>query len=908
MSREAVRPAAVRRKVENWLQENDRQPAIALRARPAWDGDPLLTVGDATARIVPCATPLAARAALHERHGDERIVLLTELNDTELGDGILAHLSRHTVRSIDQWDLVRQMFGLKHLDPTFTDPARGGGRWIADALTEYAPADGWPVPPGTVLTREFALRCLAIQLLHLRDRELDTAVDLDIAGLLQWSTLAQPQLDFIALPTPVVDGVSRFISDAAGPAATPVMCAVRAGHGVDAIALGLLASALWPQRTPAEPNTQVVVARTRLEPYFGGTRLTDTQARAFAAAAEAWVDRTLDTGARTEVGRVLARAESIAAQIGAEPLLGGSDLLPAGFTQRLRTFADAVRLAVPAAGNAAPDMVAAAQRALGPVEQHRAGTPSRVETARMAVRLLRWLSDPDGSAPATLLAALDRQVTGDGWVDRARLDLFAGDVDPHVADAYGRLHRAVDARRARHDEQFARLLAADTAADSEPGALLRVEDVLDRVVQPIVSNGRRVLLLILDGLSVAASTELAESLTRSGSWLELTPDGGARTGVLAALPTITEVSRCSLLSGRIAVGGQAQEQAAFRQRFPDGVLLHKADLRAGAGAVLDGEVLTAIGNAFTPVVAAVINTVDDALDRSDPGTIVWGEDTILAVKDLLTLAQDRVVVIVSDHGHVIDRGPEAVVQTTPERDNRWRAAAPPAGDGEVAVRGARVAKGDGSVVLPWREQLRYGPRKAGYHGGAAPAEAVIPLIVLATDETAVPGWSGAPVASPTWWRETVPEPEADTPAPAARPRGGTKQPKQPVQDTALFDLTPAMAPATAAPAEPDTAEASLVERLLAGKVYQQRKDTRAPLPDERVAALLNALLAGNGRASMDTLAAHASVPVHRISGTVTALRKLLQIEGYPVLTVDADGQTVKLDIGLLREQFGLDQP
>ncbi len=899
MSQEAVRPAAVRRKIEGWLQENDEQPAIALRARPVWDGDPLLTIGGAITRVVPCPTPLAARSALHEIPDGERVVLLTELNDTELGDGILAHLSRHTVRSIDQWDLVRQMFRLKHLDPTFTDRARGGGRWIADALTEYAPAEGWPVPPGTVLTRDFALRCLTTQLLGLSDD------DLDIAGLLQWTTLPQPQLDFIALPAPVIDGVTRFIADAAGPAATPVMCAVRASHGVDAIALGLLASALWPQRASAEPNTQVVVARTRLEPYFGGNRLTDTQARAFAAAAEAWVDRALDSGARTEVGRILTRAESLAAKIDADALLGGSDLLPAGFTQRLRAFADAVRLAVPASDTAMPDMVAAAQRTLGPVEQHRAGTPSRVEAARMAVRLLRWLSEADSAAPATLLAALDRQVTTDGWVDRARLDVFAGDVDPHVADAYGRLHRAVDTRRARHDEQFARLLAADTAADAEPGALLRVEDVLARVVQPIVSNERRVLLLILDGLSVAASTELAESLTRSGSWLELTPAGGVRTGVLAALPTITEVSRCSLLSGRIAVGGQAQEQANFRKRFPDGVLLHKADLRAGAGAALDTEVRTAVGDASTSVVAAVINTVDDALDRSDPGTIVWGEDTILAVKDLLTLAQDRVVVIVSDHGHVIDRGPEAIIRTTPDRDNRWRSADPAPGDGEITVNGARVAKGGGSVVLPWREQLRYGPRKAGYHGGAAPAEAVIPLIVLATDEAAIPGWSGAPVASPAWWRETVPDPEPPAPAASVRPRSGSKQPKQPVQDTVLFDLTPAMAPA-ATPAAPVPFQAPLVERLLASKVYQQRKDTRAPLPDERVAALLTALMAGNGRATTDTLAAHANVPAHRIAGTITALRKLLQIEGYPVLTVDADGQTVKLDTSLLTEQFELD--
>jgi hypothetical protein len=49
------------------------------------------------------------------------------------------------------------------------------------------------------------------------------------------------------------------------------------------------------------------------------------------------------------------------------------------------------------------------------------------------------------------------------------------------------------------------------------------------------------------------------------------------------------------------------------------------------------------------------------------------------------------------------------------------------------------------------------------------------------------------------------------------------------------------------------------------------------------------------------------VPAHRIGGTVTALRKLLQVEGYPVLAMDPDGRTVKLDVALLVEQFGLEQ-
>ncbi|SCF44458.1 BREX-2 system phosphatase PglZ [Micromonospora mirobrigensis] len=896
----ATQPDAVRRKVEAWLAEADQADAIALTARPEPLPDPVLTVGGTRVRVVPCPTPLAARAALHDRADGERLVLLTELTDSELGDGVLAHLSKQTVRKIDPWDVVRQIFGgVRHLDPTLVRV----GRWVADALTDHAPPDGWPAPPGAFLTRDHALRSLASELLDLPPTELDDS------GLVQWSTDARRQLRFTTLPDTVADGVTTYLTGTAGRLAGPVMAAVRAGHGVDVIPLGLLAGLLWPAERAGTSEVEAAVGRTRLEPWFGGLRLSPQQADALHRAAEAWIYRTFDSGddGRDEAVRLLRRAEAIAREIGVTGLLGASTVLPSGFTQRLRAFADAVRLAVPAGGSPVPGMVARAQTALAAVEAHRAAEYRRLETARMAVRLLRWLHTADAPAPATLLDALHRQVRQDGWVDRARLDVFAGDPDPQVAEAYRLLHQAVDARRARHDQQFAVLLAAATKAEAEPGALLRVEDVLDRVVQPIIDEGRRVLLLVLDGMGVAAATELAESITRSGTWVELTPAGGPRTGVLAALPTLTEASRCSLFSGRLAVGGQQAEQKAFKERFPTGRLLHKKALRAGAGAALDPEVLTALGDPATPVVAAVINAIDDALDRSDPGTAVWGQDTITAVDDLLASAADRIVVIVSDHGHVVDRGPESVVLPSAGNENRWRPASSPAGDAEVAVTGSRVLLGGGSVVLPWREEVRYGPRKAGYHGGAAPAEAVIPLLVLtAGDDLAVPGWAGAPVASPDWWREPVTETAQPSSGSATAGRRRARRPAEP-QPEGLFDLVPVTAaPVVASAPPPEQAVPELVTALLSSERYAQRRDPRTPLADERVAALLGTLIDGGGRATVDTLAARAGVPAHRINGTVTALRRLLQVEGYPVITLDPDGRTVHLNRDLLVEQFELE--
>jgi hypothetical protein len=621
-----------------------------------------------------------------------------------------------------------------------------------------------------------------------------------------------------------------------------------------------------------------------VEHLLGGTQPSATDAEAWGEAAQAWVERAIDGGDQQMVARILGRAEDIARTVHAESLLVRSDLLPAALIDRMHDFADKLRAALAAPR---PTELAAVEAGLRAVRRHRlADNGDRAGLAEMSVRLLRWLSEPDTPAPGTLAQAVARQVSADGWVDRARLDVWAGDPDAYVASAYQALRAAVDVRRSEHDQQFAALLAEATAADAVPDGMLQVEDVLARVVRPILNAGHAVLLLVVDGMGVAASTELVGSAMEQG-WIELTPGGGPRIGALAALPTLTQVSRASLFAGRISVGQEAEERAGLAAAIGHDVrLLHKADLRAGSGGSLDSEVVADLDNQSIRLVAAVINTLDDALERSDPGTTEWAMRTIRAVRDLLEHAKERVVVLLSGHGHVIDRGPETQLRSDLSGGARWRSSDRPAGEGEVLVAGPRVGLGGGKVVLPWRETLRYAPRKAGYHGGASPAEVVIPLTVLSYGDDAVePGWAGAPVPSPDWWRGSV-EARAVTAVPGA---------------DSLFELVRAGTAATVAETTP------LVAALLASETYRNRHRLvgRATLPDERVAALLTVLVNAHGRARMDTVAAGAGIPAHRIHLTVTALRRLLQIEGYPVLDIDADGQTLVLDERLLREQFRL---
>jgi hypothetical protein len=76
--------------------------------------------------------------------------------------------------------------------------------------------------------------------------------------------------------------------------------------------------------------------------------------------------------------------------------------------------------------------------------------------------------------------------------------------------------------------------------------------------------------------------------------------------------------------------------------------------------------------------------------------------------------------------------------------------------------------------------------------------------------------------------------------------------------------------------------------------------------DDQVRGLLGALLAASShRLSRAAAAAALQVSPVTLRGAVLHVQRLLNVEGYPVLRIDADGATLILDDDLLREQFGI---
>ena len=96
--------------------------------------------------------------------------------------------------------------------------------------------------------------------------------------------------------------------------------------------------------------------------------------------------------------------------------------------------------------------------------------------------------------------------------------------------------------------------------------------------------------------------------------------------------------------------------------------------------------------------------------------------------------------------------------------------------------------------------------------------------------------------------------------------------------------------------------------MLKSAAYAAQKKIagRVSVTDDQVRGLLDALLAAPGHRLVPAQAATAlAVSPVMLRGAVLHAQRLLNVEGYPVLRVDADGATVILDEALLREQFGI---
>jgi hypothetical protein len=98
----------------------------------------------------------------------------------------------------------------------------------------------------------------------------------------------------------------------------------------------------------------------------------------------------------------------------------------------------------------------------------------------------------------------------------------------------------------------------------------------------------------------------------------------------------------------------------------------------------------------------------------------------------------------------------------------------------------------------------------------------------------------------------------------------------------------------------------LAEAVVGSATYAGQRSGlgRVAVSDDQVSALLNALLVTpSGRLPAHQACVALGVASVALRGAVPHVQRLLNVEGYGVLTVDVDGSTLVLDQDLLRDQF-----
>jgi hypothetical protein len=257
----------------------------------------------------------------------------------------------------------------------------------------------------------------------------------------------------------------------------------------------------------------------------------------------------------------------------------------------------------------------------------------------------------------------------------------------------------------------------------------------------------------------------------------------------------------------------------------------------------------------------------------------------------------RVVILTSDHGHVLDEGSQVVRQPLPETGDRYRLPGGSLGDREMEFQGSRIraATGSESVIVLAALRCRYQGKRRGYHGGVCPAEMVVPCVVLRSSNSSVPeAWEDLPPYEPEWWslRSGMPPVVASAVEKRlpARRQTGQKQ-------ADLFQQ----------PVEAPSGTAAWIEQLVVSPTYlqQSRAAVRGAPPVEHFKRFLSLLDQRNGRIQRGHLAQQLGMPLIRVDGLIQNYRRLLNVDGYDVLSYDQPSETIVLSIELLKSQFEL---
>jgi hypothetical protein len=885
-------PEQVTTQVAMLRRQRPEASVIAIHTPGTWLGGSELRVDGERLPVAYYASALQISEALTSHDSDgPPLVIITHLEDGHLSLDVRARFAGRQLCRIDPWEIVRDSFRARQLDPRLLSQG-----WLADALLQAMPEGGYPPVASGLLDADTVWT-------HLLQRHLGLPGGRpDAVALMSWSFLVENRRRYEALPPEFRAALRQRVADTAGAVGVALLDALDAGYGAWLLPIGLVCEILYA----AEAQTQMGMAqaRARLEPYIAGQTLSSEMGRAWFEAAQTVLSTLSDADAR----EWLDRTQQLLAELKATEYQALSSALTSGLDQRLAGFAGVLNNVLN--GTSTLDEL---ETRVAYVTHHRAAAkqPDRMARVTMALRLARYLAGLPSETPAASLSQMGVDYAEQGaYVDWARQALIAGDELQDVAQAFGVLADRVRQVREQQNKRFATLLAAWNKGPRPSEHLIPIEQALSTIVARLAAASP-LLLLVMDGMNYAVFRELSDDLSRRG-WIALTDQPGrALPSLVSTVPSVTAMSRASLLTGTLRSGNSAAEKQGFAahagllaasRRGAPPCLFHKGELvEAGATGVSDA-VREAIRDGHQKVVGVILNAVDDHLAKSDQLRLAWGVHQFHYLDALLAEAQlaHRAVVLTSDHGHIVEAGTSHLAGG---KDERWRPCDGDLAAAELIFEGPRVAPLTGTerIVVPWSETVRYSRKKQGYHGGATLQEVLVPIGVFATLDHQIDGWEALPERRPGWWQsaETPRTPAPPVPAPAP-PRRRAEAPVAAQGD--LFAPAPVRSDA-----QPS---ADWIGGLLGSSVFQtQRRLAGRVAPNDHVVeTFLQAMEAHHDRITRHGLAQALGQPEFRMRGLLAGLQRLLNVDGYQVVAVDETAGTIEVNRQLLNKQFELGSP
>ena len=171
--------ALIRAQVQSIREKARREDprVFGFKAEGGWSGAPTLEIDGESFVVAPCRSTLEVRERLAQSEGDgHRLILITTLSESDLGEDVVARLARRRLAPIDPWEGAVRLFQASKADPRLR---RDG--WMANALIESAPPNGYPAVPAGVLDRDTAWTAFLVHRLGMLDGRPDAV------SLLRWT-------------------------------------------------------------------------------------------------------------------------------------------------------------------------------------------------------------------------------------------------------------------------------------------------------------------------------------------------------------------------------------------------------------------------------------------------------------------------------------------------------------------------------------------------------------------------------------------------------------------------------------------------------------------------------------------------------------------------------------------------